>query len=124
MHQGDCAFEDEKSRERAFEIEDLKTQLTEWDITFSDLVTASPGQDRTRKMCSRIVRFLLGRPELIQHINSKKTLPLSVIEKSLSITPKKLEKHRKYIIAALLIYMGDYPYLREYIDISRGQTGD
>ena len=115
---------DEESRERAIEIEELKTQLAEWNITFDDLVAASPGQERSRKMCSRIVRFLLGRPELISQINSRKTLPLSVIEKSLSITPKKLEKHRKYIIASLLIYTGDYPYLREYIDISRGQARD
>lgn len=113
---------DEENKARALEIKELKTQLAEWGITFDNLVEASPGQERTREMCSRIVRFLLGRPELIEQIMSRKVLPLSIIQNSLDLTPKKLEKHRKYIIAALLIYMGDYPYLREYINISRGQS--
>ena len=44
-----------------------------------------------------------------------KMLPLSLIEKELGIKRKKFERHRKYIIAVLLIMSGDYPYLEEYV---------
>ncbi|MDD4493242.1 MAG: RNA polymerase subunit sigma, partial [Eubacteriales bacterium] len=103
--------------------EEFNEQLSKWGISFDDLVRSSPGQDRTKEMCSRILRFLLGSHELIRNIKTKKTLPVSTIEKFLGISPKKMEKHRKYIIAALLIYTGNYPYLRKYIVIGKDKRG-
>jgi RNA polymerase sigma factor len=42
-------------------------------------------------------------------------LPLLDILDKTSLSRKTLERHRKYIIAIVLVLSGDYHYLREYI---------
>jgi RNA polymerase sigma factor len=107
--------EDIISEYRRMEIIQLKEELMEWDISFDDLVKASPGQNRTRRMCGRIMRFIVSDPKLVSTIKEKRYLPVSLIEKSLGISRKKIERMRKYIIAALIVTTGDYRYIKEYI---------
>jgi RNA polymerase sigma factor len=52
---------------------------------------------------------------MINTIKEKRYLPVSLIEKSLGISRKKIERMRKYIIAALIVTTGDYRYIKEYI---------
>jgi RNA polymerase sigma factor len=49
----------------------------------------------------------------------KKMLPVNVVEKNAKVPRKILERHRKYIIAAVEILSGDFPYLAEYIRFIR-----
>jgi RNA polymerase sigma factor len=43
-------------------------------------------------------------------------LPLNIIEKYTNVPRKLLERHRKYIIAALEIMSGDFPNLAGYME--------
>jgi RNA polymerase sigma factor len=38
-----------------------------------------------------------------------------MIEKNTNVPRKILERHRKYIIAAIEILSGEYPYLADYL---------
>ncbi len=50
-----------------------------------------------------------------------RTLSVSIIEKNVPVPRKILERHRKYIVTAVEILSGDYPYLSEYLAfIKRG----
>jgi len=80
---------DEISSYRRMEIEELKKELSEWGISFLDLVKSSPKQKRTRKMCEKIARFILASPELVEKIKNKKYLPVMEIESNLKIPKKK-----------------------------------
>ena len=107
---------EEISRYRRLELEQLKKELDGWGITFLQLAEASPKHEKTRKMYNEIVAFLLSRPDCIKLIKQKKYIPIIDIEKSLKLPRKKIERARKYIIAAILISTGDYQYLRDYLE--------
>jgi RNA polymerase sigma factor len=62
-----------------------------------------------------------ANPLFRQYLQERKALPLKALEKSVETSRKTLERHRKYIIAAALMLMGDYDYLAEYI--GQGKRG-
>jgi RNA polymerase sigma factor len=101
---------------RRMELEELTEELKKWNITFSDLVSSSPKQKRTRKIYHSIIKYITEEPELINIIHKKRQLPISELEKELHIPRKKFERARKYIIAMVIIVTGDYEYIRGYID--------
>jgi RNA polymerase sigma factor len=107
---------DQISEYRRMELEQLKKELSEWDITFLQLADASPKHDKTRKMYLDIVKYLLSNPHLTRQLRQKKYLPVAEIEKSLNIPRKKIDRARKYIIAVILITTGDYQYINDFID--------
>jgi RNA polymerase sigma factor len=111
---------DEYSKEevteyRRLEIEQLKEELNEWGISFFELPDVSPKHANTRHIYSEIIRFLLSNDDIIKQIKNKKTLPIIEIEKTLKIPRKKIDRGRKYIIAAIIISTGDYEFIKEYI---------
>jgi RNA polymerase sigma factor len=108
---------EEVSRYRRLEIGQLKKELLEWGITFFELAEVSPKHSRTRKISANIIKFLLAREDLIGLIKKKKYLPVGEIQKALKIPRKKIERLRKYIIAAIIIHTGDYQYIKDYINI-------
>jgi len=38
--------------------------------------------------------------------------------------PKVLEDHRRYLVAAVLVHSGDYPFIREYIRLDSTEGGE
>lgn len=111
----DMYEESEISEYRRLEIKELSEELFKWGITFTSLSEASPKHKNTRKLYFTVIKFLLSRNDLINFITNKKQLPLAEIEKCLKIPRKKVERARKYIIAAIIIFTGDYPYIKDYI---------
>jgi RNA polymerase sigma factor len=109
-------YSEEKEREeRLLEIKTLKEKLELFDISFYELENAAPKNRQTKQVCSKIISLLHTNCQAREHMLRNKMLPLSLIEKELGIKRKKFERHRKYIIAVLLIMSGDYPYLEEYV---------
>ncbi len=102
---------------RRLELEQLGRELAEFEITFFDLVSVSPKQDRTHKVCSEIAGFLLSRSDLVRLIKEKKYLPVAEIISALNVPRKIVERSRKYIIAVVIIASGDYQYIRDYVNI-------
>ena len=104
----------------------LKLEITlaneiflEYGFSFMDLTECSPKAEKTKKSCSKAVAYLLKNPILLNEIKIKKQLPLNIIEINTKIPRKLLERHRKYIIAAVEIMSGDYPNLAEYMGYIR-----
>ena len=102
---------------RRLELEQLGRELSEYEITFFDLASVSPKQDRTHKICNDIAGFLLSRPDLIKLIKEKRYLPIAEIINALKVPRKIVERSRKYIIAVVVIATGDYQYIRDYVNI-------
>jgi len=106
---------EEISQYRRLEIEQLKEELKEWGISFFELPDVSPKHKKTRKTYSQVIKFLLSEPDLLSQIKEKKALPVAQIEKRLKIPRKKIDRGRKYILAAIVICTGDYEFIRDYI---------
>ncbi len=105
------------SEYRRLELEELKAELLKWDISFFELIDASPKADKTRKLYADIIKFILCQPELLKQIKQKKYLPIAEIEKNTGVPRKKIERARKYILAVTIILTGDYQYIKNYIDL-------
>lgn len=111
-----AAYDEEKVRqERLSEIEQLKDSLIRYDIDFYELEKVCPKSRNTKKICKEVISFIKNNSELMNQTLNSKSLPLARIEKELHIKRKKIERHRKYILAVLVILSGDYPCLEEYV---------
>jgi RNA polymerase sigma factor len=97
------------------EIEDIQQTLRRYGFSFYDLTRCSPKAGKTRKICAAMVRYLCSEPELIAKMRKTGSLPVQAVCENTKAHRKTAERHRKYIIAAVEIISGDYPYLKEWL---------
>lgn len=100
---------------RKLEIEEFKCELEEWNISLYDLVKSSPKHKSTHEFCSKVIKYIISNPQMVEFIMTKKYIPVSDLSKSLKLSPKKIDRFRKYIIAMIIIATKEYQYLKEYI---------
>lgn len=105
----------EPQNDIALEIEAIGTILGGYGFDFMDLTECSPKAGKTKKSCAESIRLMIAHPELLERLRETKTLPIKILEKEYGQHRKILERHRKYIIAAIEILTGDYPFLAEYL---------
>lgn len=98
-----------------YEIEAVNQVFSGYGFTFFDLAKCSPKAEKTKKACASAIDFILNDVKIINEMKQSKLLPILIIEKKKKIPRKLLERHRKYIIAAVEILSGEYPYLAEYM---------
>lgn len=117
---GDEAFrkysETQISEYRRLELEQLKKELSLWDISFFELIEVSPKAEKTRKAYGDIIKFVLSQSDMIRMIKTKRYLPVAEIEKNTRIPRKTIERARKYIITVLIMNTGDYQYISDYVN--------
>lgn len=101
------------------EIDEATRTFSHYGFTFLELSSCSPHAEKTRKACAKAVNYMLQNPLLISELRSTRQLPLKIIEKNVPLPRKLLERHRKYIIAAIEILSGGYPHLEEYMRFIR-----
>jgi RNA polymerase sigma factor len=105
-----------------YEIDAANMAFQTYGFTFYELSECSPHAKKTKKACANAVSFMLDNPVLISEMRSSKLLPLKIVEKNSKVPRKILERHRKYIIAAIEILSGGYPYLAEYLRYIREEN--
>jgi len=109
---------DELARQQ--EIEKLRALLLTYNISFNDLVKQSPKQEKTRREANRIASIIASDGELVRYVQERKSLPVKDLRKRFGISEKIMERHRKYIIAHILVLMHDFTMVRGYINEGRG----
>jgi RNA polymerase sigma factor len=106
------------------EIALISEILSDYGFSFMDLASCSPKSQKTKRACAKAVAYLIKNPILTNEIKIKKQLPLNIIEKNTKIPRKLLERHRKYIIAAVEIMTGDFLNLAAYMGYIREELKD
>lgn len=101
------------------EIAAVAQLLSRYDISFFDLTDCSPKASKTKVACAEAVRYMLKDASLIEEMQKSKSLPIKKITENTKVPRKILERHRKYIIAAIEILNGEYPLLAEYMSYIR-----
>ena len=101
------------------EIETVNALFRTYGFSFYDLTDCSPKSQKTKRSCAIAVNYLLDHPLLVHQLRDSKRLLINTIEKNCGIPRKILDRHRKYIIAAVEILNGDYPHLAEYLKFIR-----
>ncbi len=97
------------------EITGVNENLKEYGFTFYDLTKSSPKAEKTRLACGKVINFCMENPMILQELNKTKLLPVKLLEKNSKVPRKIIERHRKYIIAAIVILSGEYHELAEYL---------
>ncbi|GAB6153320.1 RNA polymerase sigma factor SigI [Desulfosporosinus burensis] len=107
----------EQSGERAAEIQQYSKALSEFQLTFQDLVAVSPKHRDSRETLLRAARELALDTELWLQVERKGKVPMQALAFKTQISLKVLERGRKYILAVALLIANqhDYVYLREYV---------
>ena len=109
-------YEIERRREAlADEIEQFKAELNLWGITMESLTNQSPKHKAVRDTYKMVVSKVSQSPDIMQTIRSKHYFPINSISKITGLPQKKLERARTFILASIIIKMGDYEYLSDYV---------
>jgi len=129
-HSGSLPFsslshDDGEGEELTFEVSDTRNSLTDaalemrflsheleaYKINLEDIYKSMPTYASTRAACMRIALHIAGSGELTRILKAKKTLPVKRLISELGVNEKILERYRKYIIAAVIILIGEYEYV-------------
>ena len=109
------------------EIEELSLVMERYGVSFSDVADNCPKQDRTRAALAAAVNFAAEDGELLSDILKSGRLPLSAIAEGSGVERKTLERHRKYLLAMLLIQTNGYEiirgHLRHVLKVKGGAAG-
>ena len=115
---------EEGSRDIAQEINAVNGLLGSYGFRFFDLTECSPKQGRTQRECATAIRFMLEQPELLEQLEDTKQLPIKAVAAGSGVSRKTLDRHRRYIIMAVLVLGGDFPHLAEYLRfVKEGEDG-
>ncbi len=97
----------------ALEMRFLNHELEEYNISLADIYKSMPTYSTTRTTCMNVAMHIAKNGELTRILKAKKKLPVKRLIDELGINEKILERYRKYIIAAVVILMGEYEYVKD-----------
>ena len=107
------------SRRAREEIAEMKEVLAGYGFDYYALAQDSPKAAKTREHCARAVQVLLARQELRDRTRETRRLPMGELARESRVPRKILDRHRKYIIAAMEILDGEFPIMGEYMEFIR-----
>lgn len=102
-------------QERREEIARFKVELAAWDLTLRELADASPKAAKTKTACGALVREMLADEALKVSFLKTRQLPIAALCQRSGVPRKIAERHRRYIVSAILVLGGDYPYMAEHL---------
>lgn len=110
----------ERSRENLVdEIEQFKAELADWGITMDSLTKSSPKHQKLRDDYRMAVSRIHQAPDIVQTIQLKRYFPIKAAAEITGLPQKTLERARTFILASLIIKLGDYSYLSDYVSDRR-----
>ena len=72
-------------------------------------------QQRTLDACRKALEYAKGNPGLLDDLLKTKRLPIGQLADGSGVERKTLERHRKYMVALLLIYTNGYEIIRGHL---------
>lgn len=97
------------------EIQTLTEELAQHGVSITDVADNSPKQERTLLLCQQAIRYCLQHEDIVLSVRATGRLPLSRIVEETGTPRKTLERHRRYLLALLLIYSNGYAIIRGHL---------
>lgn len=101
------------------EIEEINARLRTYGFSFFDIAGASPKSSKTRTECGRAILHIADNKELLVDVLERGKLPLKQMCGELGISRFMMDRHRKYILAGVIILSGEYPLISDYLKYIR-----
>lgn len=106
------------------EIEELSSVMAQFGVSFSDVADNGPKQQRTLEACASTIRYAADNKYLLEELLRTKKLPMAQLVSGSGVERKTLERHRKYILAMLLIQTNGYEIIRGHLrHVLKGKGG-
>lgn len=102
------------------EIAALDMALMAHGLTFAELSRVSPRHDSAKRRCVRLARHVLATKALREALDRTGRLPQGALALAFGLSPKTIEKHRRYIVALTVLLRGDFPMIQAFLRI-RGE---
>ena len=99
---------------RQFRLE-LARQLESFGVSFTDVAENCPRQKRTLHACQKVMEYAKGDSGLLEEFLRTKRLPAVRLSRECHVEKKTLERHRKYLVALLLICTNGYEMIRGHL---------
>ena len=97
------------------EIAELSAQMQDFGVSMTDVAENSPRQRRTLEICQKAVQYARNNPEILEDFLRTKRVPLAKLAEGAKVERKSLERHRRYLVAVLLICTNGYEIMRGHI---------
>ena len=97
------------------ELSALDKELKAFDIDLFDLPQVSPKSEKTKKTCRELISAFFLPPPLTDLLRKTGKLPVNDLIRRYGASRKLIDRHRKFIVASILIKDGDYKEISEYI---------
>ena len=97
------------------EIEELARELAYFGVSFTDVAENCPRQKRTLHACHKVMEYAKNDPELLEEFLRTKRFPVTRLSRECHVEKKTLERHRKYLVALLLICTNGYEIIRGHL---------
>ena len=97
------------------EIDELSAQMNDFGVSMSDVAENSPRQRRTLEICQKAVCYARNNPDILEDFLRTKRVPLAKLAEGADVERKSLERHRRYLVAVLLICTNGYEIMRGHI---------
>ena len=97
------------------EILELSAQIASFGVSLSDVADNCPRQGRTLEACRRALAHARTHPDLLEELVARKRLPIARLAQGSGVERKTLERHRKYLVALLLIHTNGYEIIRGHL---------
>ena len=107
---------DMRQKKIAEELSQFRKDLAGWKISMESLVKESPKHHALKASYKGIVQIIMNNPEILDTIINKHYLPIKEISILSGLPQKKIERARTFILAAILIKIGDYDFLSDYVE--------
>lgn len=98
--------------------------LKGYHITFDQISDNSPTHKKTRCRCFFIAKKVIQDESLVNHIKTKKRLPVTKIARLYNISKRMVKYSKKYILSLVLIYIYQLEELEEYIEYLGGECDE
>lgn len=110
-HQEELAHRDATRKE----IEELSRQMEQFGVSLSDVADNCPRQKRTLSACQKVLECAADDKDLLDEFLRTRKLPVGKLVEKSHVERKTLERHRKYLVALLLICTNGYEIIRGHL---------
>ncbi len=97
------------------EIEALTEELSSYGIDIFDLPKAVPKTAKTKESCNKLITAFFLPPPLMELLRKTGNLPIKELLERCPVSRKLVERHRKYLMASVLVKGGDYTNIGDYL---------
>lgn len=97
------------------EIAEFVARLSDFGLTLLDVSENCPKQERTLAACQRVLCHARQAPELLERLEKTGKLPVAELAAGSGVERKTIERHRRYLVAALLAFTNGFEIIRGHL---------